>query len=137
MAPNVIKPRDDRSPLSTSLHQTITTAVQYILDFNTNGGFLTAEISRQLVVSAVVSAVVSDFVSVVVRSMLERVRDGAIAGLGSMLELLCDGAIAGIGSMLEQSCRRIPPGLYEDVRQHIKEMLDANVIRESDVVEEA
>ena len=31
----------------------------------------------------------------------------------------------------KQSYRRIPPGLYEEVRQHIKEMLDANVIRES------
>ena len=32
----------------------------------------------------------------------------------------------------KQSYRRIPPGLYEEVRQHIKEMLDAKVIRESE-----
>lgn len=31
----------------------------------------------------------------------------------------------------KQPYRRIPPGMYEEVRQHIREMLDAGVIRES------
>jgi hypothetical protein len=32
----------------------------------------------------------------------------------------------------KQPYRRIPPGMYEEVRQHIREMLDAGVIRESE-----
>ena len=32
----------------------------------------------------------------------------------------------------KQPYRRIPPGLYDEVRQHIKEMLEADVIRESE-----
>jgi len=32
----------------------------------------------------------------------------------------------------KQPYRRIPPGRYEEVRQHLKEMLDSDVIRESD-----
>ncbi len=32
----------------------------------------------------------------------------------------------------KQPYRRIPPGMYEEVRQHVKDMLDADVIRESD-----
>lgn len=32
----------------------------------------------------------------------------------------------------KQPYRRIPPGMYEEVRQHVKEMLDSDVIRESD-----
>ena len=31
----------------------------------------------------------------------------------------------------KQPYRRIPPGMYEEVRQHVREMLDAGVIRES------
>lgn len=31
----------------------------------------------------------------------------------------------------KQPYRRVPPGMYDEVRQHIKEMLDAGVIRES------
>ncbi|KAL5020629.1 hypothetical protein ScPMuIL_002291, partial [Solemya velum] len=32
----------------------------------------------------------------------------------------------------KQPYRRIPPGMYEEVRQHVREMLEAGVIRESD-----
>ena len=32
----------------------------------------------------------------------------------------------------KQPYRRIPPGLYEEVRQHVKEMLDNDIIRESE-----
>ena len=32
----------------------------------------------------------------------------------------------------KQPYRKIPPGMYEEVRQHIKEMLAAGVIRESE-----
>lgn len=31
----------------------------------------------------------------------------------------------------KQPYRRVPPGMYDEVRQHVKEMLDAGVIRES------
>ena len=32
----------------------------------------------------------------------------------------------------KQPNRRIPPGMYEEVCQHVKDMLEADVIRESD-----
>ena len=32
----------------------------------------------------------------------------------------------------KQPYRRVPPAMYEEVRQHVKEMLDSGVIRESD-----
>jgi hypothetical protein len=32
----------------------------------------------------------------------------------------------------KQPYRKIPPGMYDEVRQHVKEMLDSGVIRESD-----
>jgi hypothetical protein len=32
----------------------------------------------------------------------------------------------------KQPYRKIPPGMYDEVRRHVKEMLDSGVIRESD-----